>query len=135
MASVWFSNSAGRLKLEGDFACMVADSTDSPHACQGGTFWPYGIAVGPPTMIGGVNSPCGTRVRELVNHGRLGYRCTGLVGEHPVSKQPNRGPPPVGPNGEVLIKPEHKKLVTRSQKQGLDSGEKKPVQGIIGRRR
>src|SRR5258706_2434607 len=85
MASVWFSNSAGRLKLEGDFACMVADSTDSPHACQGGTCCPSTVTVDPPTIIGGVNSLCGTQGREFVNHGRLGYRCTGLVGEHPIS--------------------------------------------------
>ncbi len=86
-ANDWFSNSASRLILEGDFACMVADSTDSPHACQGGTCCPSTVAVDPPTIIGGVNSPCGTQVRQFVYHGCLGYRCMGLVGERPISNK------------------------------------------------
>src|SRR5258706_4579533 len=103
-ASGWFKNSAGRPNLEGDFAWLVADSTDSPHACQGGTRCPSTVAVDPPTIIGGVNSLCGTRGSKFVYHGRLGYRCTGLVGERPEREsETERGPPPVGQMGRSRI--------------------------------
>src|SRR5258706_572495 len=78
----------------------VAHGTDSPYACQGGTRCPSTVAVDPPTIIGGVNSLCGTRGRKFVYHGRLGYRCTGLVGERPEREsETEKGPPPVGQMG------------------------------------
>ncbi|SRR5258706_5903247 len=117
-ANDWFSDSAGRLKLEGDFACMDAVSTDSPHACQGGTRCPSTIAVDPPTIIGGVNSLCGTRARQLVYHGRLGYRCTGLVGERPVSNKIEQRTSTCGTKWGGPDKARAQNIVMQSQNRG-----------------
>ena len=57
----WGARHAGRCLTEGDFTCMVAGSTDSPHACRGSTCCPPTVAVKPPTIIGGLNSPCRMR--------------------------------------------------------------------------
>ena len=61
-------SNAGRVLQGVVFAFLAAFSTGYRPAIQGGTCCPSAVAVGPPTIIGGANSLCGTGAIQKCIH-------------------------------------------------------------------